>query len=214
MTYRLVGALCFSRSPPRVAAGMIFGLAPALQASRLNLTHMLRLEGRGSKGSTEQARTRRVLVITEFALSLVLMIAAGLLLRSFWDLFKVRLGFNPQHVMAVRLWLPVPNDPKTDIYGTSAQEAPFLRELLRRSGSLPGVEEAALGSSAAIPLNHDRNRFPLILEGREMQNKQPPLIEVRDVTPGYFHLLEIPLLRGRLFSEPGRREGAAGCGDQ
>ncbi|MGA9244781.1 MAG: ABC transporter permease [Silvibacterium sp.] len=184
-----------------VVAGTIFGLAPALQASRLDLTHMLRLEGRGSKGSKEQARTRRVLVVTEFALSLVLMVAAGLLLRSFWDLFKVRLGFNPQHVMAVRLWLPVPNDPTTDIYGTPAQEAPFLRELLRRSGRLPGVEEAALGSSAAIPLNHDRNRFPLILEGREIQNKQQPLIEVRDVTPGYFHLLEIPLLRGRLLRD-------------
>jgi predicted permease len=169
--------------------------------SRANLIRTLRLKGRGSKGSTEQTRTRRLLVITEFALSLVLMIAAGLLLRSFWDLFKVRLGFNPEHVMAVRLWLPVPNDPKTDIYGTPAQEAPFLRELLRRSESLPGVEEAALGSSAAIPLHHDRNPFPLILEGRGMQNNEPPLIELRNVTPGYFHLLEIPLLRGRLFSD-------------
>jgi predicted permease len=183
-----------------VAAGVMFGLAPALQTSRTNLIHTLRQEGRGSKGSTEQTRTRRLLVITEFALSLVLMIAAGLLLRSFWDLFKVRLGFNPEHVMAVRLWLPVPNDPKTDIYGTAAQEAPFLRELLRRSGSLPGVQEAALGSNAAIPLNHDRNPAPLILEGSGIQ-KEPPLIELRNVTPGYFHLLEIPLLRGRLFSD-------------
>jgi predicted permease len=184
-----------------VAAGVMFGLAPAWQTSRANLIHTLRQEGRGSKGSTEQTRTRRLLVITEFALSLVLMIAAGLLLRSFWDLFKVRLGFNPEHVLAVRLWLPVPNDPKTDIYGTPAQEAPFLRELLRRSASLPGVQEAALGNSAAIPLNHDRNPAPLILDGLEMQKKEPPLIELRNVTPGYFHLLEIPLLRGRLFSD-------------
>jgi putative ABC transport system permease protein len=120
-----------------IVSGTIFGLAPALQASRLDLTHMLRLEGRGSKGSTEQARTRHVLVVTEFALSLVLMVAAGLLLRSFWDLFKVRLGFNPQHVMAVRVWLPVPNDPETDIYRTPAQEAPFLLELLHRGVALP-----------------------------------------------------------------------------
>jgi predicted permease len=183
-----------------VAAGVMFGLAPAWQTSRTNLIDTLRQEGRGSKGSTEQTQTRRLLVITEFALSLVLMIAAGLLLRSFWDLFKVRLGFNPDHVMSVRLWLPVPNDPKTDIYGTPAQEAPFLRELLQRSASLPGVQEVALGSSAAIPLNHDRNSFPLILEGNGMQ-KEPPLIELRNVTPGYFHLLEIPLLRGRLFSD-------------
>jgi len=102
----------------------------------------------------------------------------------------------------------------TDIYGTPAQEAPFLRELLCRSGSLPGVKEVALGSAAAIPLNHDRNPFPLILEGRGIQNKQPPLIEVRDVTPGYFHLLEMPLLRGRLFRDLDDEKTASGRGDQ
>jgi putative ABC transport system permease protein len=184
-----------------VIAGVIFGLAPALQAGRLDLTHMLKLEGRGSKGSAEQTQTRRILVVTEFALSLVLMIAAGLLLRSFWDLYNVPLGFNPRHVMAVRLWLPIPNDPKTDIYGTAAQEAPFLRELLRRGRSLPGVEEVALGSNASIPLDHIRNLSPLILEGRDIRSKDPPMVERSDVSPDYFHLLEIPLVRGRLFSE-------------
>src|ERR1700693_2943720 len=106
-----------------LVAGAIFGLAPALHAGRPDLTYMLKQEGRGSTGSGEQARTRRVLVVTEIALSLVLMIAAGLLLRSFWDLLNVRLGFKPQSVMAVRMWLPEPNDPKTDIYGTATQEA-------------------------------------------------------------------------------------------
>jgi predicted permease len=183
-----------------ILAGVIFGLAPAWQTTQPNFIGILK-QGRGSKGSTEQTQTRCVLVVVEFALSLVLMIAAGLLLRSFWDLYKVRLGFNPEHVMAIRLWLPVPNDPKTDIYGTPDLEAPFLREMLRRNRLLPGVEEAALGSSAAIPLNHDRNPFPLILEGHEVQNRQPPFIELRNVTPGYFHLLEIPLLRGRLFGD-------------
>ena len=95
-----------------LVAGAIFGLAPALHAGRPDLTYMLKQEGRGSTGSGEQARTRRVLVVTEIALSLVLMIAAGLLLRSFWDLLNVRLGFNPQSVMAVRMWLPMPNDPE------------------------------------------------------------------------------------------------------
>jgi predicted permease len=184
-----------------VIAGTIFGLAPALQAGRLDLTHMLKLEGRGSKGSAEQTQTRRVLVVTEFALSLVLMIAAGLLLRSFWDLYNVPLGFNPRHVMAVRLWLPIPNDPRTDIYGTPAQEAPFLRDLLRRGRSLPGVEEVALGTDASIPLDHIRNLSPLILEGRDIRSKDPPMVEQSNVSPDYFHLLEIPLVRGRLFTE-------------
>ncbi len=172
-----------------IAAGVIFGLAPARQAGRLNLTSTLRAEGRGSKGSTEQTRTRRVLVVTEFALSLVLMIAAGLLLRSFWDLYKVQLGFNPQHVMSVQLWLPSPNDPKTDIYGTAAQEAVFARELLRRSRLLPGVQEAALGAEPSIPLHHDRNPSALIVEGRQRQSKQTPLVERSHVTPEYFRLL-------------------------
>src|SRR5580704_6222283 len=183
-----------------IAAGVIFGLAPARQAGRLNLANTLRVEGHGSKGSTEQTRTRRVLVVTEFALSLVLMVSAGLLLRSFWDLYKAPLGFNPQHVMSVQLWLPSPNDPKADIYGTAAQEAVFARELLRRSRLLPGVQEAALGAEPSIPLHHDRNLSALIVEGRETQ-KQPPTVERSQVTPEYFHLLEIPLLRGRLFND-------------
>ncbi len=184
-----------------LVAGAIFGLAPALHAGRADLTHMLKQEGRGSTGSGEQARTRRLLVVTEFALSLVLMIAASLLLHSFWELLNVRLGFNPQNVMAVRTWLPEPNDPKTDIYGTPAQEAPFLRELLRRGRTLPGVEEIALGNRASIPLNHDRTQSPLVLEGREIQSKQPPLVETSSVTPDYFHLLGVTLQRGRLFGE-------------
>ena len=183
-----------------IAAGIIFGLAPARQAGRVDLAHTLRM-GRGSKGSTEQTRTRRVLVVTEFALSLVLMVAAGLLLRSFWDLYKAPLGFNPQHVMSVQLWLPSPNDPKTDIYGTAAQEAVFARELLRRSRLLPGVQEAALGSEPSIPLQHDGNPSPLIVEGRQTQSKQTPLVERSDITPEYFHLLGIPVQRGRLFND-------------
>ena len=184
-----------------VVAGAIFGLAPAYRAGRLDLTHTLRAEGRGTTGSGERARTRRVLVVTEFALSLVLMIAAGLLLRSFWDLFKVRLGFDPENVIAVRMWLPVPNDPKTDIYGTPAQEATFLREILRRGRTLPGVKEIAVGSIESFPLNHDRNLAPLTLEGAGIRSNQPPLVEASSVTPEYFHLLGIPLLRGRLLSD-------------
>jgi predicted permease len=187
-----------------VVAGAIFGLAPALHAGRPDLTHMLKQEGRGSTGSGEQARTRRVLVVTEFALSLVLMIAAGLLLRSFWDLLNVRPGFDPQNVMAVRTWLPVPNDPETDIYRTPAQEAPFIREVLRRSRTLPGVEEAAVGDLPALPLGHvrnDLNPYLMILEGHETQSNQSPLVNASIVTPEYFHLLGMTLLRGRLFGE-------------
>jgi predicted permease len=187
-----------------VVSGALFGLAPALQAGRLDLTRGLKEATRGSSGSGEQARTRRVLVVTEFALSLVLMITAGLLLRSFWDLLKVHAGFNPENVMAVRTWLPIPNDPNTDVYRTPAQEAALVREILRRSRSLPGVEEIAIGNVASLPLGHgpdDLNPYPVIVDGHEPAGDQAPLANSSSVTPEYFHLLGMPLLRGRLFTD-------------
>jgi hypothetical protein len=188
---------------------LIFGLAPALQAARPNLMHTLKQEGRASAGSSKRARTRRILVVTEFALSLVLMVAASLLLRSFWDLLNVRLGFNPQRVMTVRTRLPYPNDPKIDKYPTAAQEAPFIRELMRRCRTLPGVEEVALGDSGSIPLDQNsrelneisEGQFFLTVEGKEIQSDQPAAAIRSRVTPEYFHLLGIPLVRGRLFNE-------------
>src|SRR5580698_2179407 len=106
-----------------VVAGTIFGLAPALLVSRFDLIGTIRQEGRGSSGSRERSRARQILVISELALSLVLMVAAGLLLRSFWDLFKVKPGFNPDRVMAIETWLPGPNDPAADIYRSATQES-------------------------------------------------------------------------------------------
>jgi predicted permease len=185
-----------------VAAGTIFGLAPAWLTSRLDLTTTLRQEGRGSNGSRRRSRLRHVLVIGELALSLVLMVAAGLLLRSFWDLFKVQLGFNPTRVMAIETTLPNPNDPKTDIYRTATQESVFLREALRRIRTLPGVEETAVSDRAALPLGHGQSDLrprPLIREGQDVQGSQPPLINTSIVSPEYFHLLGMTLLRGRLF---------------
>jgi len=121
----------------------------------------------------------------------------------------VRLGFTPQNVMVVRTRLPYPNDPKTDTYATPAQEAPFFRELLRRSRALPKVEEAALGDTASIPLDESLRDLKLISEGqflftvdgRNIQSDEPAVVERSSVTPEYFHLLKIPLLRGRLFDE-------------
>ena len=189
-----------------VIAGTVFGLAPAWLMSRLDLTSTLRQEGRGASGSRQRSRARQVLVVTELALSLVLMVAAGLLLRSFWDLFAVQPGFNPDRAMAIETWLPGPNDPTTDPYRTATQEAVLLREILRRSRTLLGVEEAAVGDEDALPLGHSHpSSLPLILEGNreaiETKESQAPLIESPIVSPEYFHLLGMPLLRGRIFNE-------------
>jgi len=170
--------------------------------SRLDLTSTLRQEGRGSSGSVGRSRARHILVISELALSLVLMVVAGLLLRSFWDLFAVQPGFNPDRVMAVQTWLAGPNDPTMDPYQTATQESVLLREILRRSRTIAGVEEAAVGDQASLPLGHrDPGGLPLIREGVETMENQAPLIDSPIVSPQYFHLLGMPLLRGRIFSE-------------
>ncbi len=192
-----------------LVSGVIFGLAPALQVGRLDLSYALNQEGRGSAGSRDRTRTRRLLVVTEFALSLVLMIAAGLLLHSFWDLVNVQLGFNPQRVMTVRTRLPSPNDPTIDKYANSAQETPFLRELIRRCKSLAGVEQVAVGDTASVPLDESlrdlkvisEGQFLLNIEGRENLTDQPAAADRSSASPDYFHLLGIPLLRGRLFND-------------
>jgi predicted permease len=185
-----------------VAAGTVFGLAPAWLVSRFDLIGTLRQEGRSSSGSLGRSRARQILVIGELALSLVLMVAAGLLLRSFWDLFAVQPGFNPDRVMAIQTWLPGPNDPTMDPYQTATQESVLLREILRRSRTLPGVEEAAIGDEASLPLGHsDPGRLPLIREGIETMDNQAPVIDSPIVSPEYFHLLGMPLERGRLFSD-------------
>jgi predicted permease len=191
-----------------VTAGTIFGLAPAWLMSGADLIGTLRQEGRSNSGSRERSRARQILVIGELALSLVLMIAACLLLRSFRDLFRVPPGFNPDRVMAIQTWLPGPNDPTADIYRTATQESVLLREILRRSRTLPGVEEAAVGDAGALPLGHshgDLDPLPLIQEGIgegvETQENQAPVINSPIVSPEYFRLLGMPLLRGRLFRD-------------
>jgi predicted permease len=186
-----------------VSAGVIFGVAPAWQAGQLDVAHVLRQGGRGSAGSRDKARTRRVLVVAEFALSLVLMIAASLLFRSFWDLVNVRLGFDPASVMSVKMRLPYPNNPQADRYGTVAQQARLFRDVLRRSRALPGVEKAAIGNTTAIPLDHDQqdqNRWSLVIEGRATAANQVPLVTQSIVSPEYFHLMGMTLDHGRLFT--------------
>ena len=192
-----------------LCTGVVFGLAPGLHVGRVDLTTALKEAVRGSSGSGKQARTRRLLVAAEFALSLVLMIAAGLLLHSFWDLLNVRLGFHTENVIAVRTRLPAPNYPQNDLYRTPALEAPFLREVLRRTKALPGVEEAAVGDPAAMPLDESlrdlkqisEGQFFFTVEGRPVQSEQPAVAERSSVTPEYFHVLGLPLLGGRLFND-------------
>ncbi len=187
-----------------LAAATICGLAPAWLMRRTDLIGALRQDSRGSKGSKERSRARQMLVISELALSLVLMVAASLLLRSFWDLFNVRPGFNPSRVMVVQSWLPRPNDSTADPYHTATQEAVLLREILRRSRNLPGVEEVAIGNAGALPLDHspgDLVQLVSIREGLGTKANEAPVIGGTLVTPEYFHLLGLAVERGRAFTD-------------
>jgi predicted permease len=196
-------ALLFAFSVSLIA-GAIFGLAPALHVRRLDVTRVLKQEGRGATASAEQRRARGLLVITEFALSLVLMIAATLLLRSFWDLLHAPLGFDPGKVTVVRTRLPYPNDSTEDLYPTAAKEARLVREVIRRGRTLSGIEEVAVGSGAAVPLDHpqqDQNLMRVWFEAHARQGDQPTFVSGSQVTPEYFHLLGMTLLRGRLLND-------------
>ena len=187
-----------------VLSGAIFGMAPALQTRKLGIAHPLKQESRGNSGSGKQGRTRRVLVVTEFALSVVLMITATLLLRSFWDLVHVPLGFNPESVMEVRTRLPYPNDIQADLYRTVGQKAAFVHELVRRARTLPGVAEIAIGNGTSVPLDHarqDENFVRVLVEGRGTPANAAPLVESCLVTPEYFHLMGMTLERGVFFGD-------------
>ena len=104
-----------------IATGILFGLVPALQASSINQVASLREGSRGSGSSRAHTRISRVLVISEIALSLILLVGAGLLLRSFWRVLQVQPGFNPRGVVTAQIWMPVPNDPSTDPLSPSGQ---------------------------------------------------------------------------------------------
>ncbi len=184
-----------------IVTGLLFGLAPALQAASPNQADSLREGGRGSGAGRRHTRVSRVLVISEVALSLILLAGAGLLLRSFWHVLEVRPGFNPSHVVTAQIWIPVPNDPKTDPYRPTDKRAAFLMEILRRVSVLPGVQEAAIGGTNSLPLAAARNGFPFAIVGRPTDSERAPIAEFASVTPDYFGVLQVPLLAGRNFAE-------------
>ena len=149
----------------------------------------------------------RFLVVSEIALSLVLLIGTGLLLRSFWHLADVRPGFDPHHVLTTRIWLPFPNDPSEDAYHDVEKRAEFYREVLRRVSGLPGVEEASIGGANSLPMNASRSQFPFIIENRAAESERTPVAEFATVTPGYFHVLRAPLISGRVFNDSDNSRG-------
>ncbi len=179
--------------------GILSGLFPALQVARTNLNATLRDEGRGISGSRSRARLRSSLVVGQVALSLLLLVGAGLLVRSFARLLHTDSGFEARSVLTMGVSLP------TEKYAKPQQQIDFFREVLRRVEALPGVRSAAV--SAALPLETKRIT-PMLPEGQPaVPLAQRPFLDVEAVSPGWFHTLEVPLLAGREFTDADDAEG-------
>jgi putative ABC transport system permease protein len=181
--------------------GLLFGLVPALQASRPDVVVNLKDGSQGGGFGTSHRRFRSGLVIAEFALSLVLMIAAGLLLRSFSRLMEVNPGFDANNILMARIWLPVPNNPDLDPYRDAGKRSAFTKEVLRRAQALPGVKYAAIGTGNGVPLIGPHFTGAFTIEDQASADTSLPNAQVGSVSADYFRLLGTPLLRGRFFTD-------------
>jgi len=183
-----------------VFTGVLFGLAPALRTMNLNLIESLK-EGVRSGAEGGRNRTRSVLVALESAFAVVLLIGAGLLVRSLIELQNVTPGFDPQNVLTMRVDLP------RGKYSTPEKNGSFFTEIERRIGSLAGVEDVGLISE--LPLSGQRNDILFAVEGRPpVSSDQLFGADYRRVNQNYFNAMRIPLLRGRNFTEQEVRESA------
>jgi putative ABC transport system permease protein len=186
--------------------GLLFGLFPALQASRPDVVVNLKDGSHGAGFGLATHRFRSGLVVLEFALSLILMIAAGLLLRSFGRLLDVNPGFNPDNVLLSRIWLPVPNNPDLDPYKDPVKRIGFTKDLLQRVSGIPGVRSAAISNSNSVPLVGRQGVTIFTIEGDAVTNNDIPTVQVGVVSPDYFRTMEIPLKRGRFFTDSDDRQ--------
>jgi predicted permease len=177
--------------------GVIFGLAPALQASKFNLNETLKEGGRDSAAGSRSNRIRGLLVIAEVAVSLILLIGAGLLINSFMRLRNVDPGFRADNLLTMQVVLPALK------YPDMARRAAFYTELVRRVEALPGVKSAAVTTN--LPLYRQGNSIGISIEGRPDPVPGQELIAVtRVISPHYFRTMGIRLLQGREFGEQDR----------
>lgn len=187
---RLNGTVLLFTLAVAVMTAVVFGLVPALQVSRRDLVDPLRDSGKGTSGGFRHRRLRDAVVVLEVALSLALLVGAGLLMRSFVALRGVDLGLSPDHVLVARLPLP------QDRYKTAAQLAGFYRPLLARLKALPGVVEAT--ETSTLP-PYGGIRSEVEVEGKTDPEKWNAVVQL--CSEGYFGVVRIQFLQGRTFNE-------------
>jgi putative ABC transport system permease protein len=175
-------------------AGILFGLAPALQMAKVDIRSALSDASRGTTGGASRHRVRNVLVVTEVALAIVLLIGAGLLIRSFATLQDVQPGFQPSNLLVADL----PLSPK--VYAQPAQRMEFFDRLVERARTLPGVQSA--GGAMVLPVTGSGSAIHFNIQGRPPKTPKDYIIMgYRPVTPGYLETLHVPLLQGRLIKD-------------
>ncbi len=184
-----------------LVTGIIFGLAPAMQVSHLDINDTLKEGGRDAAGGTRGNRIRAPLVIGEIAVSFVLLMGAGLLINSFMHLRNLHPGFRANHLLTMKI-------PLSEVkYPDKERRSPFYAEVLRRVQALPGVQSAAVAGN--LPLTYDGDSMPIGIEGRtDPPPDQRPDVILRVVGPGYFSTMGIPLVRGRDFREQDKADSA------
>lgn len=184
-----------------VLTGLLFGLAPALTASRADLQNSLRESGRGTTGSGRQSRLRSVLVVGETSLACVLLIGAGLLLHSFVNLLRAAPGFRPQQVLTASIILP------DEQYRDGAQRVQFFRNLIDALQKAPGVTAAGVGTD--LPwTGYDENIGGYTIEGRSAEYNDKTTARYHGASADYFRALGTPLLRGRYLTDRDTNDSA------
>jgi putative ABC transport system permease protein len=178
--------------------GVVFGLAPAMQASRPDFNESLKEGGKGSGTGTRNSRTRGVLVVAEIALALVLLVGAGLLIQSFRRLQDVDPGFDPRNVLTMRLYLPESK------YGEPGRPRIFFEQLLQRVGALPGVQ--AVGTTTHLPMRGGGDTY-FKIEGRPFSGTDQQITALNPaISHDYLRAQGIPLVKGRAFTEQETKE--------
>ena len=174
-----------------VFTGVLFGLAPAFHSSKTRLTETLK-EGRGAGAGASKNRLRASLVVSEVAIAVVLLVGAGLLIKSLWRLHTVNPGLDPRNILTFNVALPEVKYP-------SEKQAQFFTNLKKQLESVPGVQ--SVSSVYPLPLSGDRFSISFEIDGRPVAKKDQPSADFFNVDPGYFRTMGIPLLKGRDFED-------------
>jgi predicted permease len=188
-----------------IGTGILFGLAPAIQFSRSEIVGSLK-DARSSSSRSRQA-LRAALVITEFALATVLLVAAVLLVRSFRAVQQVDPGFDGRGVLTASVWLPRPNDPTRGKYLSHPPRLALFGDILQRLQQQPGVEQAAIYQN--LPLDGQRGSFTVTVDGRPADTTgSVPTVQGNFASQDFFSVLRIPVLAGRTFGPEDSPRGA------